>query len=78
MKIWLGPYLIDIWHDYGDFQIMTVDEEGIPLLVNDYRLKVYIKPMSKEEFNITINREFNFIGSVINYRSQHSLIFFKK
>jgi len=62
---WLGPYLIEKCHDNGAVQIRTIDEEGIPLLVNGYRLKVYKKPMSKEEFINTINTEVNVIGSVI-------------
>ena len=31
-------------------QIRTIDEEGIPLLVNGHRLKIYKKPLSREEF----------------------------
>jgi len=72
MTIWLGPYLIEKCHDNGTFQIRTVDEEGIPLLVNGYSLKVYRKPMSKEEFINTISREMNVIGSVIASKSQYS------
>ena len=76
MTIWLGPYLIEKFHDNGAVQIRTIDEEGTPLLVNDYILKVYRKPMSKEEFIGIINRELNVIGDVISSKSQHSLILF--
>lgn len=72
MTRWLGPYLIEKFHDNGVVQIKTIDEEWIPLLVNGYRLKVYIKPLSKEEFISTINKEVNVIGSVLTYKSQHS------
>jgi len=48
MTRWLGPYLIEKFHDNGAVQIRTINEEWIPLLVNGYRLKVYKKPMSKE------------------------------
>ena len=65
MKSWLGPYLIEKCHESGFSQIRTIDEEGIPLLANGYRLKVYRKPMSKEEFISTINRGVNVIGRVI-------------
>jgi len=76
MTRWLGPYLIEKFHDNGAVQIRTIDEEGTPLLVNDYILKVYRKPMSKEEFIGIINRELNVIGDVISSKSQHSLILF--
>jgi hypothetical protein len=35
-------------------RIRTIDEEGIPLLVNGFRLKVYNKPMTREEFTTTM------------------------
>ena len=46
MTIWLGPYVIEKSHDNGFVQIRII-AEGIPLLVNGYRLKVYKKPLSK-------------------------------
>jgi len=48
MKRWLGPYLVEKFNENGFVQIRTVDEEGIPLLVNDYRLNLYKIPLSKE------------------------------
>ena len=50
MTRWLGPYVIEKCHDNGVVQIITIDEEGIPFLVNGYRLKAYQKTLSKEEF----------------------------
>jgi len=39
MTTWLDPYVIEKWHGNGAVQIRIIDEEGIPLLVNGYRLK---------------------------------------
>jgi len=71
MTIWLGPYLVDKCHDNGAIQIRTIDEEGIPLLFNGYRLKLYKKVISKEEFISTISGEINVVGSVIASSPQH-------
>ena len=48
MTRWLSPYLIEKCHDNGVVQIRTIDQEGIPFLVNGYRLKAYKIPLSKE------------------------------
>ena len=50
MTRWLGPYIVDKFFDNGAIQISTIYQEGIPLLVNGHRLKIYKKPLSKEEF----------------------------
>lgn len=71
MTIWLVPYLIEKFRENGVVQIRTIDEEGIPLLVNGYKLKVYKKHMSKEEFINTINRGVNVIESVRHSIPQH-------
>jgi len=65
MTRWLGPYIGEKCHENGFFQIRKIDEEGIPLLVNGYRLKLYKRPLSKEEFISSINRELNVIGRLI-------------
>jgi len=54
---WLGPYAIEKCHDNGSSQIRTIDAEAIPLLFNGYRLKVYKKPLSKQEFINGINKK---------------------
>ena len=72
MTRWLGPYLVEKCHENGSVQIKTIDEEGIPLLVNGYRLKLYRRPLSKEEFISSINKELNVIGSFIASSPQHS------
>ena len=57
MTRWLGPYVIEKCCDNGVVQIRTIDAEGIPFLVNGYRLKVYKNPLSKQEFINSINKE---------------------
>lgn len=47
---WLGPYIVERCNDNGSVLIRTIDEETIPMLVNGHRLKVYRKPLSKQEF----------------------------
>ena len=48
--IWLGPYTVEKCNDNGLVLIRTIDEEAIPMLVNGHRLKIYMKPLSKQEF----------------------------
>jgi hypothetical protein len=47
---WLGPYKIDTIYDNGSIRIKTIDEHQTPLLVNGHQLRIYNKPLSKEEF----------------------------
>ena len=47
---WLGPYEIDKIFSNGAVRIKTIDEFRTPLIVNGHRLKVYHKPLSKEDF----------------------------
>ena len=47
---WLGPYEIEKVFNNGAVRIRTIDESKTPLLVNGHRLKIYQKPISKEEF----------------------------
>jgi hypothetical protein len=46
----MGPYEIDTVYDNGSIRIKKIDEQQTPLLVNGHRLRVYNKPLSKEEF----------------------------
>ena len=46
----MGPYEIDTVYDNGSIKIKKIDEQQTPLLVNGHRLRVYNKPLSKEEF----------------------------
>ena len=47
---WLGPYEIDKVFSNGVVRIKTIDEFQTPLILNGHRLKIYHKPLSKEEF----------------------------
>jgi hypothetical protein len=47
---WLGPYEVDIVYDNGSVKIKTIYEDHTSFVVNENRLKVYHKPMSKEDF----------------------------
>ena len=44
----MGPYTME--------KCRTIDDEAIPLLVNGHRLKVYKKPLSKQEFIEYLNK----------------------
>ena len=61
---WLGPYVIERCHDNEVVQIRTIDAEGIPFLVLGYRLKVYMKPLSKQVFISSISKVVMVIGEV--------------
>ena len=47
---WLGPYEIEEVFNNGVVRIRKIDEINVPLLVNGHRLKIYHKPISREEF----------------------------
>ena len=53
---WLGPYAVETCHDNGSVLIRTIDEEAIPMLVNGHRLKIYRKPLSRQEFIKTVEK----------------------
>jgi len=47
---WIGPYDIEEVFNNVSIRIRTIDGSKIPLLVNGNRLKIYQKPISREEF----------------------------
>ena len=47
---WLGPYQIDTCYANGSIRIKIIDEDQFLMLVNGHRLKLYKKPLSKDEF----------------------------
>jgi hypothetical protein len=47
---WLGPYEVDTIYDNGSVNIKTIHEDQTSFVVNGHRLKVYYKPLSKEDF----------------------------
>ena len=53
---WLGPYVIETCPDNGAVRIRTIDVDAIPLLVNGYRLKIYKKPLLRQEFINSISK----------------------
>ena len=63
---WLGPYVVERCHDNGSVQIRTIDEEAIPLLVNGHRLKIYKRPLSRQEFINDINKTMMIVEKVPN------------
>jgi hypothetical protein len=50
---WLGPYNIEKCYDNGLVKRRTIDNEGIPLLVNGFRLQIYKINLSKKDFIAT-------------------------
>ena len=63
---WLEPYVVERCHDNGSEKIRTIDEEAIPLLVNGHRLKMYKRPLSKQEFVESINKTMMMVEKVPN------------
>ena len=53
------------FHENGVVWIKNIDEEGVPLLVNGYRIIGYKNPMSRVEFINSINREVYVMGDSI-------------
>ena len=53
---WLGPYTVEKCNDNGLVLIRTIDEEAIPMFVNGHRLKIYRKPLSRQEFIETVEK----------------------
>lgn len=65
MKIWSGPYLVDKCHENGFVQIRDIYEGYVPLIVSGHKLKLYKKPLSKEELFISFSKELNVIGRLV-------------
>ena len=47
---WLGPYEIVTAFDNGSVRIKTMDDSNISFVVNGHRLRLYQKPISKNDF----------------------------
>jgi hypothetical protein len=54
---WLGPYEIAQVYDNGSVKLQTIDDEANSFIVNGYRLKLYNKPVSKEDFLHQISQQ---------------------
>jgi hypothetical protein len=46
----LGPYEVETVFDNGSVKIKTIDDSQNSFVVNGHRLKVYNKPLSKDDF----------------------------
>jgi hypothetical protein len=46
----VGPYEVQIAFENGVVRIKTLDEEPISFTVNGHRLRIYTKPLSRDEF----------------------------
>jgi len=53
------------WNDNGSILIRTIDDEAIPMLVNGHQLKVYKKPLSKQEFIEDLNKTVRVVEHVL-------------
>eukprot|EP00253_Pinus_taeda_P006567 PITA_06567 len=49
---WLGPYEVDDVFPNGTVRLLTIDDAKTPLLVNGHRLRLYQRPVSKEDFKL--------------------------
>ena len=63
----MGPYEIVTIFDNGSVKIRTIDDEQVTFVVNGHRLKVYHKPLSKQEFihNMTQKSELELVGEEV-------------
>jgi hypothetical protein len=58
---WLGPYEVDTIFPNGTVRLLTIDDSRTPLLVNGHRLRLYQKPVSKEDFKATCMADAHFL-----------------
>jgi hypothetical protein len=63
---WLGPYEVDTVFPNGTVRLLTINDSRTPLLVNGHRLRLYQKPISKEDFKATCmaDAHFHFVEGV--------------
>jgi hypothetical protein len=47
---WLGPYEVDTIFPNGTVRLITIDGSDTQLHANGHRLRLYQRPLSKEEF----------------------------
>lgn len=52
---WMGPYKIVQVYENGSIKLTIIDGEGNTFIVNGHRLKLYHKPISKEDFIHTVS-----------------------
>lgn len=49
-KHWLGPYQMETIFDNASVKLRIIDEDRYPIMANAHKLKLYNKPLSKEDF----------------------------
>ena len=54
---WLGPYEVETVFDNGSVRINTIDDSQNSFVVNGHRLKVYNKPLSRDDFLQKISKQ---------------------
>jgi hypothetical protein len=61
---WLGPYEVETVFDNGSVRIKTIDDCQNSFVVNGHQLKVYNKPLSRDDFlqEIAKQPEINIVG----------------
>eukprot|EP00253_Pinus_taeda_P017439 PITA_17439 len=68
---WLGPYEVDAVFPNGTVRLLTIDGSRTPLLVNGYRLRLYQRSVSKEDFKATCMaiKQYSFPGELATPQS---------
>jgi hypothetical protein len=54
---WLGPYEVETIFDNGSVRIKTINDSQNSFVVNGHRLKVYNKPLSRDDFLQEISKQ---------------------
>ena len=54
---WLGPYEIVEAYDNGSVKLQTINDEARTFVFNGHRLKLYTKPINKEDFIQQISQQ---------------------
>lgn len=54
---WMGPYQIIQAYDNGSVKLKSIDGEGHSFTVNVHCLKLYTKPISKQNFLQTVSQQ---------------------
>ena len=58
---WLGPYEVDDVFPNGTVRLVTIDDAKTPLLVNGHRLRLYERPVSKEDFKTACMTDIHYL-----------------
>ena len=58
---WLGLYEVDVVFPNETIRLLTIDDSRTPLLVNGYRLRLYQRPLSKEDFKSTWMTDIHYV-----------------